>query len=74
MQFAILYMRKLKNSKFSFIMRFGKYISSTAHFQILNRLFQGFTDETPDFIDQSKCKVLRFPTRFANRSYQEKET
>ena len=55
-------------------MRFDKNTSSTAHFQILNRLFQGFTDETRDFIDQSKCKVLRFPTRFANRNYQGRAT
>ena len=55
-------------------MRFDKNTSSTAHFQILNRLFQGFTDETRDFIDQSICKVLRFSTRFANRNYQGRET
>jgi hypothetical protein len=55
-------------------MRLGKYISQTAHFQILNRIFQGFTDETTDFIDQSICKVIRFPTRFANRNYQGRAT
>lgn len=58
MQFVILNMRKL--NFLLIITRCGKYILSTAHFQILIRLFQDITDETTDFIDQSNTRYLDF--------------